>query len=146
MKILHIPLLLGLVLGFNAEWAYAQKPGDAAAVPPLTRAQVKQEREEFVKTHRYDTATENWVLRKEFEPPVGVKTRAQVKAERDEFIKTHRYDTTSETWVPLKGEPKSTMTRAEVRAEAAQFMRTHSWDDINSVWTENPVSKKKPRK
>lgn len=145
MKILQIPLLLGLILGFNADMVNAQSADDKAA-PALTREQVKKERDEFIKTHRYDPLTENWVLRKEFEPPTSMKTRAQVKAERDEFLKTHRYDSSNEAWVPLKGEPKSSLSRAQVRTEAAQFLRSHQWDDVNSAWIEKPAPGKKPRK
>ena len=145
MKNLQIPLLLSLMLGFNAYMVNAQVVADKL-VPGLTRAQVKMERDEFIKTHRYDPVTENWVLKKEYEPPGSMMSRAQVKAERDEFLRTHRYDTTLEYWVPLKGEPKSAMSREQVRAEAAQFLRTHEWDDINSVWTEKAGIKKMPGK
>jgi hypothetical protein len=143
MKILQIPLLLGLVLGFNAELVKAQNVIDQATTPALTREQVKKDRDDFIKTHRYDPVSENWVLRKEFEPPTGMKTRAQVKAERDEFIKTHRYDNAKEEWVPLNDVPKATLSRAQVRAEAAQFIRSYQWDDTNSVWVKKPVSRKK---
>lgn len=143
MKTLHIPLLLGLMLGLNADMVCAQSPGETAA-QALTREQVKKERDEFIKTHRYDSETDNWILRKEYEPPANMKTRAQVKAERDEFIKTHRYDPATESWMPLKGEPKSTQTRAQVRAEAAQFLRTHTWDDNRSTWIENKGVRKVP--
>jgi hypothetical protein len=141
MKILQISLLLSLMFGLSAEMVNAQVMGDKDA-PALTREQVKRERDEFVKTHQYDPVTENWILRKEFEPPKGMKTRAEVKAERDEFIRTHRYDTSEEVWVSLKGEPKGNLTREQVHAEAVQFLRTHSWDDINSTWTEKPGVKK----
>ena len=49
----------------------------------LTRAQAKMERDEFLKTHRYDTGTENWVLKSGVEAPAGVKSRAEIKAHRD---------------------------------------------------------------
>lgn len=143
MKILQIPLVLGLIVGFNPALVYAQTPGETTA-QALTREQIKKERDEFIKTHRYDSETDNWVLRKEYEPPASMKTRAQVKAERDEFIKTHKYDYATDSWVPLNGEPKGTQTRAQVRAEAAQFLRTHTWNDIESSWVENKGVRKVP--
>lgn len=142
MKSFKIPLLLlGLVFGFTADMVNAQGAGDKAG-SSLTREQVKMERSEFIKTHRYDPASENWVMKEGFESPAGMKTRAQVRAERDEFIRMHKYDPATEVWMPLKGEPKSTQTRAQVRAETAQFMRTHMWDGGSEMWVEKKAAKK----
>ena len=143
MKSLKIPLLLGLVLGCTAPVANAQS-ADNATGTSLTRAQVVMERNEFMRTHKYDSNHETWVLKPGFEPPDSMKTRAQVRAERDEFMKNNRYDTTSERWLPLKGEPKSALTREQVKAETAAFVRTHVWDSTTESWVEKklPVAKK----
>ncbi len=143
MKSLKIPVLLGLVLGFAAPITYSQN-ADNMVAKPLTRAQVIMERNEFMRTHKYDSNQETWVLKPGFEPPDSMKTRAQVRAERDEFMKNNRYDTTSERWLPLKGEPKSALTREQVKAEAAAFVRTHVWDSTTESWVEKklPVAKK----
>jgi hypothetical protein len=142
MKSLKIPLLvLALVFGFTADMAGAQSSSDKAG-SSMTREQVKKERDEFIKTHRYDPISENWVLKEGVESPAGMKTRAQVKAERDEFIKTHKYDEVADAWVSLKGAPKGTLTREQVRAETAQFVRTHTYDPVNETWVEKKAAKK----
>ncbi|MDO8252429.1 MAG: DUF4148 domain-containing protein, partial [Rhodoferax sp.] len=132
MKRLHIyPLLFSLLFGSTATLVSAQT--DTPAATPLTREQVKRERDEFVRTHRYDLTSDNWVLKESMEPPTGMKTRAEVKAERDEFLRTHRYDQTSDAWVTSETPRNmSTMTRAQVRDETRQFLRTHQWDDNSS--------------
>ena len=139
-----VPLALGLLLASSVTLSNAQSAPEASAAP-LTRAQVKMERDEFLKSHTYDSATETWLVKKGFEPPVGMKTRAEIKAERDEFLRNNRYDAATETWIPLKGQPRDmgTMTRAQVREETRQFIRTHTWDDIKGVWVDRMLSKKK---
>ena len=134
-------LWLGLVLA-TSNLALAQ-----TAAAPLTREQVKMERDEFLKTHRYDPHTENWVMKPGFEAPAGVKTREQVRAERDEFLRNNRFDNPTSTWVPLKGStgPESTKTRAQIREETRQFMRTHQWDTAKEVWQEIKPSAKKAK-
>lgn len=144
MKHSHIyPLLFGLLFASTAPLVNAQT--DTPAATPVTREQVKRERDEFIRTHRYDTTTDNWVLRAGMEPPSGVKTRAEVKAERDEFMRMHRYDQTSDAWVSSETPRNmSTMTRAQVREETRQFLRTHEWDDKASAWIpKKAVIKKK---
>jgi hypothetical protein len=133
MKIVQIPLLLGLIFGLNAQLVYAQPAGETAT-QGLTREQVKMERDEFIRTHRYDAARDNWVLKEEFEPPASMKTRAQVKAEREAFLKTHRYVSRTDTWVLIKPTSKQGKTRAQVRAETRRFLRTHEWDAFKDVW------------
>ena len=132
-------LWLGLVLA-TSNLALAQ-----TAPAPLTREQVKMERDEFLKSHRYDNLADNWVMKPEFEAPAGVKTRDQVRAERNEFLRNNRYDETTSSWVPLKGEvaSASTKSRQQVREETRQFMRTHRWNEAKEVWEEyKPVTKK----
>jgi hypothetical protein len=144
MKHLQIvPLLLGLLLT-NIGLVNAQT---TVAPTPLTREQVKMERDEFMKSHRYDQVTENWVMKPGFEAPVGVKSRAEVKAQRDDFLRKHRYEggVDSGKWVPLTDEEAkaSNKSRAQVREETRQFVRTHQWDSVKEVWQEaKPAAKK----
>ena len=136
-----LPFLLGLVLT-TSNLVSAQT---TAAPAPLTREQVKMEPDEFMKTHRYDPVTENWVMKPGFEAPVGVKSRAEVKAERDDFLRKHRYAVADNQWVPLTDEEAkaSNKSRTQVREETRQFMRTHQWDTVKEVWQEiKPAAKK----
>lgn len=113
--------------------AQAQTP---AAAAPLTRAQVKMEREEFMRTHRWHEATQTWMLRDGVEPPAGVKTRAEVKAERDAFVRTHRWDERVSGWVPREPAPREPggLSRAEVKRDTVQFLRTHVWDEATETY------------
>ena len=145
MKLYKLPLLLAIAIGFCGISLQAQTMTDKQAAAPMTRQQVKMERDEFLKLHRYDAANEEWILRPNIDPPAGMKTRAQVRAEKDEFLKANKFDSVTETWLPLKGVPKSTLTRAEVRAETAQFMKTHEWDEMNERWVEKAQRKAKAK-
>ena len=144
MKLLKLPLLLAIAVGLGGAAVQAQTMTDKQAAP-MTRQQVKMERDEFLKLHRYDAANEEWILRPNIDPPAGMKTRAQVRAERDEFLKANKFDSVTESWLPLKGVPKSTLTRAEVRAETAQFMKTHEWDELNERWVDKAPRKAKAK-
>jgi hypothetical protein len=136
------PLWLGLALAAPL-LVHAQTTAPA----PLTREQVKMERDEFMKTHRYDPVTENWVMKPGFEAPVGVKSRTEVRAERDAFLRKHRYDMADNQWVPLTDEEAkvSNKPRAQVREETRQFMRTHQWDTAKEAWQEIKPSAKKSK-
>jgi hypothetical protein len=139
-----LPLVVGLCLAVPGAWVNAQGTGDKAGAP-ASRAQVKMERDEFLKTHRWDEVNSNWVLKSGVEPPSGVKPRAEVRAERDEFLRNERWDTVNNVWVPLKAAPRETskLTRAQVRAETRQFMRTHRWDEESQTWVEKAPRKAK---
>jgi hypothetical protein len=117
----------------------------STAAPGTTRAQVKMERAEFLKSHRWDSATDTWVIRPGFEPPEGVKTRAEIKAERDEFLSKHRWDEARSDWVPRAGAPRvvSSVSRAQVKAETVQFMKTHRWDESKEEWVDRQAPKKR---
>ena len=123
----------------------AQAPAVAASseAAPLTRAQVKMERQEFVKSHRWDPESETWVLKEGFEPPAGLKTRAEVKAERVAFLRTHRWNTSTEMWDSITPEQGQAKTRQEVREEAKQFAKTHEWDPITNTWSDKAPRRSK---
>ena len=134
-----LPLILSLFFALGAGAAHAQNAGSAAeAAAPLTREQVKRDRDEFLRTHRWDTSTDNWVLKSGVEAPTGVKSRAEVKAERDEFLRNNRWNEARSEWEPLHEAPRdlSALTREQVRAETRQFIRTHQWDETQSAWVE----------
>jgi hypothetical protein len=139
-----VPLALGMLLASSVTLSNAQSAPEAAAAP-LSRAQVKMERDEFLKSHTYDSATETWLVKKGYEAPAGMKTRAEIKAERDEFLRNNRYDSATESWISLKAQPRDmgTMTRAQVREETRQFIRTHTWDDVKGAWVDRMLAKKK---
>lgn len=144
MKRLQIlPLLLGLLFVANAGIANAQTAGATGGAEP-TRTQIKMERDEFLKTHRFDAGTDTWMVTEGADAPAGVKTRTEIKSERDEFLRNNRWDEARSTWVPLKGKPRdiSTMSRAQVRAETRQFVRTHRWDGATQAWVEAGSKKK----
>jgi hypothetical protein len=140
MKRMRIASLMAvLVLATNAGWVSAQTEA------PLTRAQVKMERDEFRKSHTWDAMNENWVLKPGYESPAGTKSRVEIKAERDEILRNNRWDEPSATWISLKGKPRdlSKMSREQMRAETRAFVRTHSWDEVTESWIEKPRTKKK---
>lgn len=142
-----IPLvLLGLCFTSTTGVANAQSAGEKASAA-VTREQVKMERDEFLKTHRYDTDYDTWVLKPGSEPPAGMKSRSEVKEARNEFLRNNRWDEPTSTWVSLKGAPRemSTLSREQVRSETRQFNRTHRWDDASSSWVEEAPRAKRSR-
>jgi hypothetical protein len=103
---------------------------------PATRMQIKMERDEFLKTHRWDEYSETWLLKSGVEPPGSVKSRAEVKAARDVFLRNNKWDSTAGGWLPLKATPRDLngMTREQVKAETDQFLKTHYWDEEAEGW------------
>ncbi|MCW7538555.1 hypothetical protein OOT46_11950 [Aquabacterium sp. A7-Y] len=132
-----IATLLASCLALTLSPVSARTAGEDTAAGP-SRVQVKMERDEFLRTHRWDDASATWVLKSGVEPPQGVKSRAEMKAERDEFLKGHRWDDRSSSWKPIGGSPPptSTLSREQRRADTQRFMNTHRWDEQNQVWIE----------
>jgi len=97
---------------------------------PKTRAEVRMEQKEFVRTHVWDEEAGNWVLKPGFRPPEGVKSREEIRAARDSFMKGNRWNEEYSRWEPISGPPRdiSKLTRAQVKRESAAFMKTHRWD------------------
>jgi hypothetical protein len=128
-------LLSAAILALAGHPSQAQQTPSTSTSSGLTRAQVKMEREDFIKSHRWDSANETWVLRPEFEPPSGMKTRAQVRQDREEFLSKNKWDATTEAWIPLaKPRTLSQLTREQVRNESREFLRTHDWDAVAEAW------------
>ena len=132
---------LSLILAPAATPVWAESN---AAEAPKTRAQVRIERDEFMRTHTWDPVVDNWVLKHEFEAPEGHMTRSEVVAERNRFLKANRWDPVEEKWVPLRAQPRelSAMSRDEMKRETIEFMRTHEWDNQFSTWRERAVEGK----
>jgi len=124
---------VALAPGFVSAQA-ASQPGQSNP----TRQQAKMERDEFLRTHRWDGVSETWVLKSNVEVPKGVASRAQVKSDRDAFLSKNRWDPVTETWKPVLGEPRqlSKLSREQVKSETRQFMRTHEWDEDREAWIE----------
>jgi hypothetical protein len=127
--------VLGTLLG-PAALAQAQTADEGYC--PKTRAEVRAECSAFMKLHRWDEASSNWVLKEGAKTPEGVATRAQIRAERNKFLETNRWNGALSQWEPIAGAPRdlSKLSRAEVRAETRAFMRTHVWDDASSTYVE----------
>jgi hypothetical protein len=111
--------------------AYAQtvtSPGAAAS-----RMEIRMERDEFLKTHRYDDSESEWLPTT---PTNSNLTRVEAKAARNQYLANHRWDEASDSFMPLGGTPRamSSLTREEVKMETMQFTRTHAWDNQTSKW------------
>ena len=128
-------MLSATILALAGHHSQAQQAASTAMSAPLTRAQVKMERDEFIKSHRWDETSETWVLKQGFEPPAPMKGRAEVLKERDEFLKNNRFDATTGSWIPL-AQPRviSQLSREQVRKETREFVRTHEWDEAAEAW------------
>lgn len=82
----HLVIMLcAATLALAGHHVQAQQAAATATPAPLTRAQVKMERADFIKSHKWDADNETWVLKPEYEPPGQMKGRAEVRKERDEF-------------------------------------------------------------
>lgn len=145
MKRLQVlPAILSLSFAITAGMANAQATGGAAGTPP-PREQVKMERDEFMRTHRWDPIYDNWVLKPEYEAPAGVKSRAEIRAARDDFLRNNRWDPVTASWMPVAKAPRDLgkMSRSQVKTEGLQFTRTHRWDEAQSAWVE--ITPRAPR-
>jgi hypothetical protein len=132
-----LALLLGLSIILVSGAATAQTGASSAAASP-TRAQVKMDRDEFMKTHYWDAYDAKWILDEGVEPPEGVKTRMNIRAERDEFLRNNRWDNQKSIWIPLGAQPRDLgkMTRVEEQEETHRFAMTHSFNSFTQQWTE----------
>jgi hypothetical protein len=131
-----VTMLTAATLALAGHHVQAQQAAATATPAPLTRAQVKMEREDFIKSHRWDEASETWVLKEGFEPPAPMKGRAEVRKERDEFLRNNRWDTATGRWIPLV-QPRvmAQLSRDQVKKETREFLRTHEWDEATEAWT-----------
>ena len=133
----------GLLLALAA--ASATGLVQAQTADSSTREQVRMETKEFLKTHRWDEASSNWVLKKGVEPPTGVVSRDVVNAQRDEFLRKNRWDEQTSAWVARTPEPKTigALSPAQMRADTIAFKRTHHWHEEEGRWDTNPAPRGK---
>ncbi len=109
---------------------------------PATRAEVRMERDEFLKTHKYDETNSDWTPNTPFKSEYS---RADVKVARDKFLSTHRWDEANDDFTPMVETRRNMSTVSpEVRKmETMQFVRTHMWDNASSAWVKKPMRTKK---
>jgi hypothetical protein len=122
---------LGLIGPVGAQSSDAQPA-------PKTRAEVRIEQKEFIRSHVWDEEAGNWVLKPGFRPPEGVKSREEIRATRNSFMKGNRWNEEASRWEPISGPPRdiSKLSRAEVRRETAAFLKTHRWDLEKDAYVE----------
>ncbi len=134
--------------------AYAQKTTPPASAQvntetgsPVTRAPMKMDTKEFLRTHRWDEATDTWMMNANTMPPAGVMSRAEVRAQRDTFLANNRWNNVASQYEPVGPKPRdmSKLTRAQVKAETIQFMRTHSYNEETSAWIDMPMPMRKDK-
>ncbi|MBI5716895.1 MAG: hypothetical protein HZC37_04315 [Burkholderiales bacterium] len=107
---------------------------------PRTRAEVRDECVAFMKTHRWDEAAGDWLLKSGAKSsaklPEGVTPREKVKAERDAFLRANKWNEAGAQWEPLGAKTRdlSQLSRVEVQKETAAFMRTHQWDEGTAAY------------
>ena len=115
--------------------------GQQAGEPEVcqkTRAEVRAECTAFLRTHRWEGISNNWVLKSGERPPEGIASREQIRAEQDSFLKANRWNEIENRWDSVAGAPRDLgrRSRSEVRKEASAFMRTHRWDEESGRYVE----------
>jgi hypothetical protein len=66
-----------------------------------SRADVKKERDAYLRTHRWDDTKEAWVELSQGPRDLNALPREQVKKETVMFLKTHSYNEDQNAWVEL---------------------------------------------
>ena len=109
--------------------------GLAHADGPLTREQVKMDRDTFLKLMHWDELTGQWTLKSNMEPPKGVKSRSEVLAMRDDWLRMHTFDEPTGSWVTMgAARDMSKLTREQVNMETVRFLMTYRFDEAKSEW------------
>lgn len=109
--------------------------GLAHADGPLTREQVKMDRETFLATMRWDENTGQWVLKSNMAPPKGVLSRSDVLAMRDDWLRMHSFDENTGTWVTMaSARDMSKLSREDVQMETVRFLMMYRFDEAKSEW------------
>jgi hypothetical protein len=132
---LPIVASLGVCVALTGGLASGQTPEELACAK--TRAEVRADCIQFLKTHRWDDGTGNYVLKADVRPPEGVKSREEVRMERNKFLAANRWNDAKSMWEPIPGKPRDVaaeplscdMTRAEVRNDCKAFLKTHRFDE-----------------
>lgn len=109
--------------------------GLAHADGPLTREQVKMDRDTFLATMRWDEHTGQWVLKSNMAPPKGVLSRSDVLAMREEWLRMHSFDENTGTWVTMaSARDMSKLSREDVQMETVRFLMMYRFDEAKSEW------------
>jgi len=137
-----LPLIasLGMCVALVGGTAYAQTPEELACAK--TRAEVRGECVQFLKTHVWNDGAGTYVLKQGVSPPEGVATRAQILAERNKFLAANRWNDGKAMWEPIAGKPRDvsampaecTLSRGEMQKDCNAFMKTHRWDDAKGAY------------
>lgn len=122
----------------STNYAQTATPPSTAPGVPATRMEIRMERDEFLKLHRYDDTNGEWTT---IAPSTSDLSRAEVKAARNQYLSNNRWSESNDAFTPLTAGPRDmgTMTREEVKMERMQFARTYSWDNQKSMWVLKPM-------
>jgi hypothetical protein len=151
---IHLPIVASLgvfaaLMGSSVGAQVPQLPEELACAK--SRAEVKADCIQFMKTHRWDDGASNWVLKSgaksDVRPPEGVVTREQVRADRNAFLATHTWNDGKTMWVAIPGKARDVaseplecaQTRAEVQKDCAAFLKTHRFDEGKGAYV--PIKK-----
>jgi hypothetical protein len=130
---------LALLLVAATAFGCAQTIGNHAASSGNTFEQVQMDRDQYLKSHRYDENDRTWSSLNGAKLSTGSKSFEEVMAMRDVFLRYNIYDERSSQWKSLNGKPRdlSTLTREQVREETMQFARMHRFDTQMNAWMLN---------
>jgi hypothetical protein len=64
-----------------------------------SRAEIRAERDEFLRNNRWDDPTSTWVSLKGAPRDVSKMTREQVRSETTHFLRTHEWNEVTQAWV-----------------------------------------------
>jgi len=141
MKI-NLPLVasLGVCMALVGGTASAQTPEELACAK--TRAEVRADCVQFLKTHVWDDGVGNYVLKSGARTPEGVKSREDIRMERNKFLAANRWNDAKSMWEPIPGKARDVAAeplecgkvRGEVQKDCAAFLKTHRWDDAKSMY------------
>lgn len=151
---ISLPIIASLgafaaLMGSSAVAQVPQSPEDLACAK--SRAEVKADCINFMKTHRWDDGASNWVLKSgaksDVKPPAGVVTREQVRAERNKFLAAHRWNDGKSMWEPIPGKGRDVsqepaecaQTRAEIQKDCQAYLKTHRFDEGKGAYV--PIAK-----
>lgn len=137
-----LPLVasLGVCVALVGGTASAQTPEELACAK--SRAEVRAECVQFLKTHVWDDGAGTYVLKSGVRPPEGVKSRDEIRMERNKFLATNRWNDAKSMWEPVSGKPRDVAgeplecekTRSEVQKDCNAFLKTYRWDDARSMY------------
>lgn len=142
-----LPLVatLGVCAALVGGMASAQTPEELACAK--TRAEVRADCIQFLKTHQWNDGLGTYVLKQGAAVPEGVPSRTQIVAERNKFLAANRWNDGKGMWEPIPGKPRDVaadaleckVMRGDVQKDCVAFLKTHRWDDGKAMYV--PVKK-----